>query len=403
MPYFRYRAVDSEGKYFTGILEATEAFQVEDSLSTSGFHLISLKRVNPLFAQLLKRLWARKVKRRDIIEFSSNLSVMLRAGIPLLEALNDISATVDNKYFKEKIAAIQRMVQMGSTFSGAVALHGDVFPDIFIRLVAVGEETGGLDRSLKDIADHLERLETLASAIKRALLYPIFAIIATVGALLFWLTYVLPKIITLFKDMDIPLPFTTRMLMAMSDFTTTYWYLILLIPVLMYVALQFLKRYKSVRYALDDLKLKMPIVKLIVHNKTLALFSEQMRILIVAGLTIDRILDLLASVIGNEVVRRAIIETRDAILAGSSITAALKQHKVFPSIVIRMINVGEQTGNLDEQFAFLSDHFIAKLDDVTQKIGKMLEPIVIGVIGVFFLLIILGLMVPIYNLISKVS
>jgi type II secretory pathway component PulF len=161
-----------------------------------------------------------------------------------------------------------------------------------------------------------------------------------------------------------------------------------------------MKRKESTRYYLDSLKLKLPVVKLVVLNKLLALFSEQSRILIVAGITVDRSLSIIADVIGNEVFRRAILATKDSISFGSGISEALREHRIFPILVVRMIDIGEKSGSLDEQFAFLSNYYIAKLDDISEKMGKLIEPLVIVVVGIIVIFIILGLMLPIYELVS---
>jgi type II secretory pathway component PulF len=402
MPYYRYKAVNASGESVAGLIESTSPEEVEGFISTAGFYPVKIKETNPHIASFLRKLSASRIKRKDLIEFANNLSVMLKAGIPLLSCLEDLSIHNENRYFREKIQLLYNMIQMGSTFSNALSLHRDVFPDIFIRLVAVGEETGRLDMSLKNIAEHLERMETLASAIKRALIYPVFAIVTTFGAMLFWLIYVLPKIISLFREMEISLPLITRVLIKMSDFTVNFWYLIIGLPVLVFILWKILRRYKKVRYKQDSLKLKTPILRLIIENKLLGLFCEQMRILLMAGLTIDRIFELLENVIGNEVMKDAIHQSREDIMAGESIAEALRKHRIFPMMLIRMVHVGEQTGNLDDQFNFLSSFYLEKLDDVTQKIGKMLEPIIIIFIGLFFVLILLGLLFPVYDLISKI-
>jgi type II secretory pathway component PulF len=244
-------------------------------------------------------------------------------------------------------------------------------------------------------------MEDLAAAIKRALIYPAFAIITTMGALIFWLAYVLPKIMTTLREMGVKLPLITRALLHVSDFTKAYWYLIPLLPVAFFLVVQGLKQKENTRYYVDVIKIKLPIVKLVVYNKLLALFSEQLRILIVAGLTIDRSFDIVADVMGSEVFKRAIISSKDSISSGSRISDAMREHAVFPPLVVRMVDIGETSGNLDEQFAFLSDHYLKKLDDISEKMGKMIEPIVIAVIGILFAIIIVGLMFPLYDLITQ--
>ncbi|BCB97119.1 pilin secretion/fimbrial assembly system protein, PilC [Dissulfurispira thermophila] len=401
MNYYLYKAIDADGTMVEGFIEGEDIGSVYGDLSSKGLYILSVKKANVAISYLKKVFASRKIKRRDVIEFANNLSVMLRAGVPLLTALEDISDVAENKYLKTIIADIKRQTEMGMRFSDAIQLHKDIFPDVFVRLITVGEETGHLEKSLSDVASHLQRMEDLSAAIKRALIYPIFAIVTTMGALIFWLAYVLPKIMTTLKEMGVKLPLITRILLHVSDFTKAYWYLIPILPVAFFFVLQVLKQMKGARYYIDLIKIKLPIVKLVVYNKLLALFSEQLRILIVSGLTIDRSFNIISDVMGSEVFKRAIILANESISSGSRIADALREHKVFPPLVARMVDIGETSGNLDEQFAFLSDHYLKKLDDISEKMGKMIEPIVIAVIGVLFALIIVGLMLPIYDLITQ--
>ncbi len=403
MSYFSYLAVDGTGKRFEGALEAEDSTAAHQDLSAKGLYVLKVRQTSNLLGGLGKKLRARNVKRTDVIDLSKNLSVMLAAGVQILTALDDIIATTENKTLHNVLTIIKKDIEMGSPFSDAVERHGDFFPDIFIRLVRVGEETGRFEKSLADIADHLQNIENLASAIKRALIYPSFAIVTTFGALIFWLIFVLPKITVTMKAMGVKLPFVTRALMAASEYTQNYWYLLPGIPMAVVLSGYFLKRKSTTRYYLDLLALKLPVVKLIVYNKLVALFAEQMRILVVAGLTIDRSFDLIAAAIGNEVFRRAIIKTKDLVTYGRPISEALKEQQLFPMLVIRMVNIGENSGTLDTQFGYLAEHYQKKLDDISDSLGKIIEPVVIATVGALFALIMVGLMLPVYDLVSSMG
>lgn len=401
MPLFSYKAIDGSGAMVRGVVEGRDMDIAYDSIASTGLHVITIKRSNEYIGYIAKRLRARRINRKDIIEFANNLSVMLKAGMPILTAISDIADTIENRYFQGKINSMRRLVELGSRFSDAIAAHKDIFPDIFVRLITIGEETGRLDRSLSDIAAHLQTMEDLASSIKRALIYPVFAIVTTTGALLFWFIYVLPKVIVIFKDMGVILPLPTRILLYMSNFSQSYWYLILISPVIAFLLIKILKQRGETRYYIDMAKMKLPVMKHIVYNKLLVLFSEQLKILTIAGITIDRSFEIISNVIGNDVFKLAITESRELITAGSRISDALRRYKVFPPLVVRMISIGEASGTLDKQFSYLSEYYLKRLDDISQKMGKMVEPIVIGVVGLLFALIIMGLLFPVYDLISK--
>jgi len=403
MSYFTYKAINLDGTMISGVTEAEEINAVYDDLTAKNLNVLAVKKASNIIIKIRNYFVIGKVKRSDVIEYVRNLAVMLRAGIPLLSAIEDSMESTDNKHLKSALADIKSQVELGSSFSEALARHKRTFPDIFIRLAKVGESTGRLDKSFSDVGDHLQRIEDLSQAIKRALFYPIFAVVTTSGALIFWLVYVLPKIMVVIKEMGVKIPVLTLILMKVSDIVALYWYLILLVIIGFFVVIQIMRSREETKYYIDLMLLKLPIIKLVVYNKLLALFNEQMRILIVAGMTIDRTLDIVASIIGNIVFKRAIIITKENISLGSRISDALREHKIFPPIVVRMVNIGETSGNLDTQFSFLSEYYIKRLDDISEKLGKMIEPILITIVGIIFILMIMAVLLPVYDLVSKIG
>jgi len=403
MNYYFYKAVNLDGSLIDGIVEAEDLAAVYDDLNAKSLRVLVVKKASGVAARIRQHLSSRGIKRTDIIECVRNLSVMLKAGIPLLSALEDSIAAIENKALKSALSDVKKEIELGMNFSDALSRQGRIFPDIFIRLAKVGESTGRLDTSLSDVADHLQRIEDLSQAIKRSLFYPVFAIVTTTGAMIFWFVYVLPKIMNVIQEMGVELPFITRALMAVSNTISSYWYVILGILICLVVAVLVLRSREKTRYYYDLMILKVPIMKLIVYNKLIALFSEQMRILIVAGLTIDRTLDIVAGVIDNLVFRKAILAVRENVLLGSKISDTLKDQKVFPPMVTRMVSAGERSGNLDMQFSFLAGYYIKKLDDISSKLGKMIEPILLSFVGIVFILILMAVLMPVYDLVSKVS
>jgi type II secretory pathway component PulF len=206
MRYYAYKAITPDGSLIRGTVAGEDIDYVYGILSSNGLYILNVKTTSTLITNLKKSLRKRNVKNKDIIEFANNLSVMLKAGIPLLTALTDIISGIENKPFKNALADIRFKIETGMRFSDTVASKKDIFPEIFASLIQVGEETGDIGKSLSDAADHMQRMEDLAQTIKRALIYPVFALIATSGALIFWLAYVLPKVISAMKDMGIELP-----------------------------------------------------------------------------------------------------------------------------------------------------------------------------------------------------
>lgn len=404
MPFFSYKAVNNYGEVVKGLVEESSMEMAYDNVTSSGLHMLKIQKSDIFSDFYFRKIRTRGIKTTDIIEFAKNLSVMQRAGLPLLTSISDIAESIDNKYFMERLLDIRRNVELGLGFSESLKRHHDVFPEIFINLIEVGEETGRLSESLSEIAVHLQRMEDLKNAIIRALMYPAFAFLGTTGALLFWLIYVLPQMSELFIAMDVELPVITQALISASDFSRSYWYVYILVPLFIYVILKLLSQREATKYYLDKIKLNIPIVKLILRNKLLALFAEQLRILTSAGITIDRSLDIMISVMNNLVFSRVLEKTKEDVMLGSRISEAIKKHPdLFPNLAVRMISIGESTGNLTEQLNYLSEYFLAKLDDISQKMGKMIEPIIIILIGGMFVVIILGLLSPIYDLVAGVG
>jgi len=403
MKLFTYQVVDASGSTIKSSIEAESIDEATTSLVNRGLYILKISQSSNFSTTFEGLLGRKRVSRAEIIDLANNLSVMVGAGLPLLTTLGDIGAAVTNPHLQAVIAEIKQSVEQGTSFSDALEPHARLFPDVFRRLVRVGEETGSFERSLKDVAEHLQRMEDLSGSIKRALIYPAFAIVTTLGALAFWMIYVLPKIIVTLKGLGVKLPLLTRILIVASNLSQRFWYVGIILPIILFVLIKLFKQTERGRYLVDLAKLKLPIYKLIEYNRLLALFAEQMRILIVAGLTVDRTLNIVSDIMGNVIFQRAITTIRDEITYGSTIAEALKRQKVFPSLLVRLVSVGESSGTLDEQFSFLARHYLKTMDDVSDKLGKIIEPLVITVVGVLFAVIISGLLLPIYDLVSKVG
>jgi type II secretory pathway component PulF len=403
MSNYSYKALDADGDVIRGMLEAADESSVYDNLRTKGLFVVDVRKSSIFFKKITEKLLAWRIRRKDTIEFASNLSIMIRAGVPILAALNDIIDTIDNEQLKSTIEDIKKNIEMGSRLSDSLELHKTIFPDILIRLVRIGEETGRLEGSLAEVASHLQKMEDLAATVKRALIYPLFSLITTGMAVIFWLAYVLPKIMQVIRDLGVKMPLLTRFLYEVSKITEDYWYVLLVIPLLIVAVWQVMKLRPISRYYLDYIRIKAPIIKLLVYNKLLALFCEQMRLLITAGITIDRSLDVAADVMGNEVFKRALLEAKLDIVAGNKISEALNARGVFPSLLIRMVAIGESSGNLDQQFNFLTTHYYKIVDDFSDKIGKMIEPVLIITLGCVMGLMVAGVLLPMYDVFTKLA
>lgn len=402
MNIYRYKAIDTKGNIFTGFIKAEDESIAVANLTIKNFYIVSLAAIPKIFSPFVS-FFSTKVKNIDFIEFAKNLSIMVKAGIPLTMALSDIAENISKTKFKNTVLDLRDLIETGVSFSEAIAYHKEVFPQIFHYLIKIGEETGRLDKSLDDIAEHFQKIEDLKTAIKRALIYPIFATVASLGAMGFWIVYVLPKIISAMKDMDVKIPFVTKLLFEVGMFTQKFFYLIPIFFILLFVLFQIFKKNAKFRWLRSDLSFKLPIFKQIFYTRAVALFCEQMRVLIGVGVPINNALDMTADVINNEIMRRAIFNAKEKILIGESISQSLKEENVFPPLLIRLVSVGETSGRLEEQLSFLNNHYTAYLQEYSNRLGKIIEPVMLGVIGLFFAIVILSLLIPLYDLISKIE
>jgi len=404
MSYYLVWAVSEEGETFRKLIEAEDEVEVIGILERFRSIPTRIIKIPTLLGNFINYLRFRRIKRSDLIELFENLHVMIKSGVPLPDALEDIALETPNKVLKEILENLKFYLEAGLFLSQAMERYRKVFGDVAINLVAIGEETGELDKIFRDIAQHYARIEDFVSKTKQALIYPAFAITTVSFALIFWLVYVLPKMLSLFKEMNVEIPKATLALLYVSNFLKNY-FLHIIVSILFLVILVLILRKKSYkfRYYTDLILLKIPVIRSILNYFYLAFFSEYFRLMITSGIPIDRILDTLEKAMGNEVYKKAIGIIKENIEAGISLSESIRRSGIFPIFLVRMVAVGEETGRLDEQFGYLSEHYYNRLNYITQNVAKVIEPLVIIVVGAFMAIIMISLLVPIYDLISKMS
>jgi type II secretory pathway component PulF len=403
MKNFAYRATDYSGKIVRGNVSSETVEAASQEVSNRGLYIISIRETADQLAFLRRLYLGLQIKRSDILEFTGSFSVMLKSGVPIITCLDDLISTTTNNSFKPVLTDIQLQLKGGSSLSKALEAQGTVFPDIIKTLVAVGEETGRLDESLQEATEHLQRLQNLSSSIKKALMYPIFAFTATLGALIFWMLFVIPSLTSTLKGMGVKLPALTLLLINSSSFFQAHWKLLPLALVLVPLAIFLLSKQPAIRYQMDRILVKLPVLEIIVFNKLVATFAEQFRMMIAAGIPLKRLFDLIVPALGNEYFGVNLLKAKENILNGNPISESLEQQNILPPLVISKIRIGETSGTLDKQLDFLAKYYTKKLDDATENLGKIIEPLVMTVIGGLFGIIIMGLLLPIYDLVSKVG
>lgn len=407
--YFRYKLLSPAG----GVKAGTVKLPYSDILSAitylerDGSTTIYVKKLGLLFSIFTKLLSTRRLKkfsRTNQSELASNLALMLRAGIPLTAALQEMVAGNDMKHISSDLEDIIQKINDGTSFSQAIKYHRAIFPRIMVQLVQIGEKTGQLDAMLENAAEHLKNIDSIYSNTKQALLYPAFVFAALTAGLLFWFYAVVPKIIALFRDMDVVLPTITVYVVNVSNFIQAYiFHMVFGMAAFLIILGIAQKKSLQFRRAVDWLLLRLPVAKSIVSASNMAFITEYFSLLINAGIDIINALEILKNAINNEIYREKLIQVKEGLTQGESIAACFSKVEIFPPFVIRMINIGEKSGTLSKQLSILAEEYQKKLSIIVATIGKMIEPIVLIVAGIMFAIIIGALFLPIYDLISQIS
>lgn len=406
MNYFKYKLISPTGKLLSGIVKLPykDVMSAISHLERDGGITIYVKKRTRLLGKLVSFRLRKKLSRSSQAEILSNISLMLRTGVPLTTALEETAVSSEvpevGRNFNDMIISIQG----GATFSEAADNYRHIFPETVIYLIRIGEETGKLSEMLKDASDHLKRIQNIVSDTKQALLYPSFVFVAMSAGFLFWFYYVVPKILTLFKEMDVSLPPITIYVMNISYFIQDYFVYILsgmvLIIFFILIARKHSRRFRKI---MDALLLKIPLSGNIISASVLAFITEYFSLLINAGMDILQSVTILKESIKNEVYREKLGEVRESLRRGEGIADSFKGAVIFPVFVTRMLSIGEMSGTLSEQLAYIAEEYKNKLNLIVATIGKALEPVVLVVAGTMFAIIIGALLLPIYDLVSQLS
>lgn len=409
MNYFRYKVLRTDGRVMGGVVQLP-LFSEPDAreyFERRGGTVVSVSQVSGFVGWLLEHAEqrvGRKVKRDDLIEILNNLSIMLRSGIPILTALSEAVTLSENRALIRTVEHIQLSIEAGLNFSEAVDQHQKVFPETVRYLIRIGEETGNLDRTLKDAAAHLERLRQIRSDTSRSMIYPALVLATTIAAALFWIFYVVPGIEDMFRQMQLALPAITIWMLDATSFLQRYALSIGGILVIVVAACMIaVNNSRQARWIYHNILLSLPVTGRITQASGLAFIAEYFSLFSSSGVDILRSLKTLEGTVPNEVYRRKMTFIREGLERGGSLSEEFKHARVFPSFVVRMIGIGEQSGNLSEQLQYIADEYRRRLSNIVDNIGEIIKPLAMLVVGGFFILIVIGLFLPVYELIGKVG
>lgn len=399
MAMYSYKAINNLGKPAKGLQDAANLIDLELHLKRSGLDLINAREVegNSSFGM-------KKIKRPDLITFFFNLEQLTGAGVPLLECLADLRDSMEEPVFREIIANLVKSIEGGKKLSEAMALHPNAFDKIFISLTHAGEESGRLVEVFKHLTESIKWQDEMASQTKSMMIYPLFVGSVVLGITFFLMIYLVPQLVGFIKGMGMEIPLQTRLLLATSSIFVNYWYILLLTPVaLTGVYLTALKMRPGLQYHVDNLKLHIWPTGPVLRKIILARFANTFAMMYGSGITI---LDCLANskeLVNNRVMARSMENVITEIEAGKNLTQSFQHTGMFPALVIRMLKVGESTGQLDKALLNVSYFYDRDVKESIKKVQVMIEPTMTIILGVLLGWVMLSVLGPIYDIIGKVQ
>ncbi len=400
MPLFQYKAIDASGKFISGSLDAGNSNDLELRLEKMDMDLVTFKQKDP-GSDLFGR---NKIGRRDLINFSFYLEQLTRAGVPILEGLTDLRDGEENPTFRDVITGLIEAIEGGNSFSQALALYPKIFDDVFISLIRVGERSGRMAHVLVDITETLKWQDELMSKARKIMTYP--AVIGTLvlSVVLFLMIFVVPDIMDAIVGLGGEIPLETRALMATSHFLVNYWYVVIAAPFVIFFSLKYYYNSSSkARFRLDGIMLKLPIIGHVNEKIKISRFTRYFSLMFASGITVLDAINLSKGVLSNSVLENGVDRAWQQISEGSSISEAFKNIGIFPPLVVRMLRVGESSGQMDKSLDNVSYFFDRDINDSIEKMEPVLQTSLMATIGIIVLWLALSVLGPIYDTIATID
>lgn len=403
MTSFNYRARDRYGVLASGTIEAQDSKAVALQLEKFGYTPISISSVESTGIYLNLERWAasfQKIKMEELIVFTRQLASILEAGVPLVEGLEAVTEQVKDKRFRGVLFRVKNDIESGSTFSDALEKHGDIFSPLIVNMVRAGEKAGILDEVLDRVSNLLEKDFETREKIKTATRYPMIVLVFLIGAFVAMILWVIPRFASFFGAFKAELPLPTRILIGINYIVTRYWYWFVgLILVSVYLFKKALDTEKG-RYSWDRLVLSAPIFGPLFAKLNLSRFARMLSAMLRSGIPILEALTITSATVGNKVISRVILDVRNEVSEGKSLTEPMRGSRVFPPIAISMVAIGEKAGTLEGMLNKVADYFDREADYTIKNLTPLLEPIMILGLGMLLLLFALGIFLPMWDLIK---
>ena len=397
MPRYRYRAINEGGHIVKGEITALHEADLRAQLTASGLSLIRFTTARS------GGIRQGSLPTRELINLLFHMQMLLRAGVPLMGALQDLRDGADNLELRQVAAGLIDRIQNGSTLADAMAAEPGIFSEVMVHLVRSGEVTGQLSEVLGELVRSQKWQSELASQTKKLIMYPAFVTITITGVVVFLMVYLVPQLVGFIRNMGQEVPLQTRMLIWLSNAFVNYWWLILPTPIALIFGVAAAARANvQFRFKLHQATLSIPIVGPVIKKIILARMTDSFALMYRTGIPVIEALSYCVKITTNLPIQQALIRARERIANGNSISDAFAAESLFPSLVVRMLRVGESTGALDEALANVSYFFTRDIDESIERVQALIEPVLTVVLGLILGWIMLAVLGPIYDTISKI-
>jgi len=399
MAHFTYKAANQEGIITKGDIRAHNVYEVERRLESMGYDLISHKEINPNRFSLFNR----KIKRKDLINFTYQMEQLTRSGVALLDGLKDLRDSLETSPFKDVLTNVVEAIEGGKKFSEALKEYPNVFDTVFVSLVAIGEESGQLPRVLKDLAESMKWMDELIAHTKKIMIYPSIVLLVVLGVVAFLMIYLVPQLIPFIKEMGGELPLHTKALIWTSNMFAHYWHIIFSAPVAAIILFKIaLKSNPKLRLKFDGFKLKIPLIGSVLLKIKLARFASYFALMYSSGVTVLESIRVGTDLMDNKVLEQGVATARQKIADGTPMSQSFAEIGLFPPLVTRMLKLGEDTGRLDEALLNISYFYDREVQDAIDKLEPALEPLLTVAMGGMMAWIMVAVLGPVYDIITKI-
>ena len=401
MPVFTFSGKDASGQKISGERMAVNKQALAQALRRERITPGAIREKGKEFS--MPTFGSTKIKTKDIAIFFRQFSVMIDAGLPLVQCLEILAANQENPAFQKTLTGVRTTVEGGATLANAMRQYPAVFDDLTTNMIEAGETGGILDIILQRLATYVEKAVRLKAAVKSALIYPVAVVtmaVLIVGALLKW---VVPIFANLFAGLGVALPLPTRVVMGLSAFVQTFWWMFFVGAFALFFGVKQIRKHPAGRYYFDKMLLNLPVMGSLLRKIAVGRFTRTLGTLITSGVPILEGLTITAKTSGNAVLEEALMKVRKAIEEGRTIVDPLRECGVFPNMVTQMIGVGEATGAMDSMLQKIADFYEEEVDAATKDMLAMLEPVIIGILGVMIGGIVISLYMPLFAMIAKLA